>query len=64
MSMTPDSNGPLAGSSRDPKSAPAEGVPTIRSDLLLGRGRQLRIEHADEWYVLRQTTNNKLILTK
>lgn len=39
-------------------------IPSTRSDLLLGAARQLRIEHAGEWYVLRQTSNNKLILTK
>ncbi len=39
-------------------------VPTARSDVLLGSARQLRIEHHGEWYVLRQTNRNKLILTK
>ncbi|AHE99174.1 hemin uptake protein HemP [Thioalkalivibrio paradoxus ARh 1] len=31
---------------------------------MLGSARQLRIEHEGEWYVLRQTNRNKLILTK
>ncbi|MBS0002995.1 MAG: hemin uptake protein HemP [Thioalkalivibrio sp.] len=39
-------------------------IPTTRSDVLLGPARQLRIEHDGEWYVLRQTSRNKLILTK
>jgi len=39
-------------------------VPTTRSDVLLGPARQLRIEHEGEWYVLRQTNRNRLILTK
>jgi hemin uptake protein HemP len=64
MSITPDPDEPLARPDRATTAAPAEGIPSIRSDLLLGQARQLRIEHAGEWYVLRQTTNNKLILTK
>jgi len=39
-------------------------IPSTRSDVLLGSARQLRIEHEGEWYVLRQTSRNKLILTK
>ena len=39
-------------------------IPSTRSDVLLGSARQLRIEHEGEWYVLRQTNRNKLILTK
>lgn len=34
------------------------------SDQLLGEARQLYIRHRGEWYTLRQTANDKLILTK
>jgi hemin uptake protein HemP len=65
MSMTRDYKGPTeyrqATAATGESAAP---IPTMRSDVLLGAGRQLRIEHAGEWYVLRKTTNNKLILTK
>ena len=47
-----------------PARNPGRTVPTTRSDVLLGPARQLRIEHEGEWYVLRQTNRNKLILTK
>ena len=39
-------------------------VGEVASDQLLGTARQLRICHRGEWYVLRQTANDKLILTK
>jgi len=56
---------PRAGND-DPLQARSSGrpVPSTRSDVLLGPARQLRIEHEGEWYVLRQTNRNKLILTK
>ncbi|MGN6519687.1 MAG: hemin uptake protein HemP [Dokdonella sp.] len=36
----------------------------ISSSVLLGRGRELVIEHAGQEYHLRLTRNDKLILTK
>ena len=36
----------------------------IRSDDLFGGHRELLIEHAGEFYSLRQTSKGKLILTK
>ncbi len=53
-----------AGTERTRVSPSTTTVPSISSDRLLGAARQLRIEHAGEWYVLRQTSKNKLILTK
>jgi len=67
--MTTDSDDtgriPRAGND-EPLQARSSGrpVPTTRSDVLLGPARQLRIEHEGEWYVLRQTNRNQLILTK
>ncbi|MBS3800517.1 MAG: hemin uptake protein HemP [Thioalkalivibrio sp.] len=46
------------------ESAAAARVGEVASDQLLGAARQLRICHRGEWYVLRQTANDKLILTK
>lgn len=39
-------------------------VPTVRSDVLLGGGRELQIVHGHEVYRLLLTRNNKLILQK
>jgi hemin uptake protein HemP len=65
MSMTREYKGRTeAGHAKAPTTEAAGPIPAMRSDTLLGAARQLRIEHAGEWYVLRQTTNNKLILTK
>ena len=65
MTTTPDPKGPKKARPVEATAAEsAAGIPTARSDVLLGTARQLRIEHAGEWYVLRQTTKNKLILTK
>ncbi|MGM0553939.1 MAG: hemin uptake protein HemP [Pseudomonadota bacterium] len=40
------------------------GPREIASEDLLGPARQLRICHRGEWYTLRRTANDKLILTK
>lgn len=42
----------------------AAAVPAIDSRELFRGGRQLQILHAGQVYVLRQTKDNKLILTK
>lgn len=42
----------------------SEGLPCLHSRDLLAGGNLLQIEHAGERYFLRQTRNNKLILTK
>jgi hemin uptake protein HemP len=39
-------------------------IPTVRSDVLLGGGRELQIVHGHEVYRLLVTRNNKLILQK
>lgn len=52
-------DGPNAG-----ENTSVERVGEVASDQLLGAARQLRICHRGEWYVLRQTANDKLILTK
>jgi len=56
-SRGPDCN--AAGSAIRPTS-----VPTVRSDVLLGGGRELQIVHGHEVYRLLLTRNNKLILQK
>ncbi|WP_082663992.1 MULTISPECIES: hemin uptake protein HemP [unclassified Guyparkeria] len=38
--------------------------PTIVSERLLGPTGQIRIQHDGQWYLLRITASNKLILTK
>ncbi|WP_018865437.1 MULTISPECIES: hemin uptake protein HemP [Thioalkalivibrio] len=45
-------------------SRPATGPREVASEDLLGPARQIRIRHRGEWYTLRQTANDKLILTK
>ncbi|WP_017940502.1 MULTISPECIES: hemin uptake protein HemP [unclassified Thioalkalivibrio] len=40
------------------------GPREIASEQLLGPARQIRICHRGEWYTLRRTANDKLILTK
>jgi hemin uptake protein HemP len=47
----------------DPPAAPLHAA-RISSGVLLGRGRELVIEHAGQEYHLRLTRNDKLILTK
>jgi len=67
MTTNSEDTGRIARAGNDePPQARSSGrsVPTMHSDVLLGPARQLRIEHAGEWYVLRQTNRNKLILTK
>jgi hemin uptake protein HemP len=38
--------------------------PRISSEILLAGAQALHIEHAGELYILRRTSNGKLILTK
>lgn len=50
---------------RKPEGKPGTGAGAVISTRqLMGRLRQLKIEHNGEQYTLRITTNNKLILTK
>ena len=63
-------------SAPDSVHSPAESVPskdganpslsrrTIKSSELLGERNELHIEHNGEVYLLRRTSNGKLILTK
>lgn len=44
--------------------APASRPRRVRIEDLLGGGRELIIEHRNEEYRLRMTSNSKLILTK
>ncbi len=55
-----------SGSSASVKPAAREqtGPREIASEQLLGPARQIRICHRGEWYTLRRTANDKLILTK
>ena len=57
---------PVAGG-REP-ARPIERAPAkprrVRIEELLGGGRELIIEHRNEEYRLRMTSNSKLILTK
>lgn len=41
-----------------------ESIPEIDSLRLLQGQREVRIRHGNEWYRLRHTRNDKLILTK
>jgi hemin uptake protein HemP len=47
-----------------PLSAVVPALPRVSSRALLGRSRELEIEHAGALYRLRLTSLNKLILTK
>ncbi|MDG4867436.1 hemin uptake protein HemP [Guyparkeria sp. 1SP6A2] len=49
---------------RPPSALPTGGAPQIDSDRLLGPDGQIWIRHASQWYLLRTTAANKLILTK
>jgi len=55
---TADISSPASALSRTP------AIPCIRSDSLLGRSREILIEHGGSYYRLRLTHSNKLILTK
>ncbi|WP_018948633.1 hemin uptake protein HemP [Thioalkalivibrio sp. ALMg11] len=57
--MSPGTHVPGKSAARE-ESGPRE----IASEQLLGRARQIRICHRGEWYTLRRTANDKLILTK
>jgi hemin uptake protein HemP len=46
------------------RSVPADEVRTVTARELLGARGLLRIEHEGEFYTLRITRNNRLILTK
>ena len=60
--MPPLSQNPL----REPATATAKlpDLPRVRSQELLQGKNVILIEHAGDWYYLRMTRNNKLILTK
>ncbi|WP_372592488.1 hemin uptake protein HemP [Guyparkeria sp.] len=49
---------------KDTRTPPPANIPRIESHRLLGAGGQLWIQHAGQWYLLRTTAANKLILTK
>ena len=51
------------GQSRD-SADPSSNRRTIKSSELLGSRNELNIEHNGELYLLRRTSNGKLILTK
>lgn len=53
----------LASASRNGE-AQAASIPAVDSRELFRGGRQLQILHAGQIYILRQTRDNKLILTK
>ncbi len=65
--MKPESpsNG-LAAPASMPADAAGSAAPRrqVRSDDLFGGQREVLIEHAGEFYSLRQTSKGKLILTK
>lgn len=60
MPQTADSFSPAARDNATAVPAP----PLVASSALFGGGRQLRIAHAGQVYLLRITRENKLILTK
>jgi hemin uptake protein HemP len=45
-------------------SARGPAIPSVRSEALFGRAREILIEHCGGYYRLRLTRSNKLILTK
>lgn len=47
-----------------PAAAPAPAIPAVDSRDLFRGSRQVQILHAGQVYTLRQTKDNKLILTK
>ncbi|MGM0517361.1 MAG: hemin uptake protein HemP [Pseudomonadota bacterium] len=49
---------------KDKHPSPPADMPRVDSESLLGTGSQLWIHHAGQWYLLRTTASNKLILTK
>ena len=59
-------SGPVAGEREQaPRTERTPGKPRrVRIEDLLGGGRELIIEHRNEEYRLRMTSNSKLILTK
>ena len=59
-------SGPLAGEREQaPRTERTPAKPRrVRIEDLLGGGRELIIEHRNEEYRLRMTSNSKLILTK
>ncbi|MCW5772170.1 MAG: hemin uptake protein HemP [Rhodospirillaceae bacterium] len=65
--MKPYSSKPVASLAelgRTAEKAPAQRPRRVRIEDLLGAGRELIIEHRNEEYRLRMTSNSKLILTK
>jgi len=54
----------VVDSSHNERLAPADATPEIDSHRLLRGQRELRIRHGNEYYRLRHTRNDKLILTK
>jgi len=60
---TPDSGTAGMGPARRNEIAPTKPR-RVRIEDLLGGGRELIIEHRNEEYRLRMTSNSKLILTK
>ena len=54
----------VSGSESITLSGPATEPPCVRSDKLLGGGRELHIDHNGARYRLRVTASGKLILTK
>ena len=43
---------------------PRTAITAVTSEELLGPGNRLQISHNDDYYTLRITANNKLLLTK
>jgi len=60
---TPSSPAPPRSERRDVETHQLS-VPCVRSDELLGKQREIIIQHGDGFYRLRLTHSNKLILTK
>jgi hemin uptake protein HemP len=52
------------GGERERAASSREAGHEVTSAELFGNGREIRIRHADDVYILRQTSRGKLILTK
>jgi hemin uptake protein HemP len=55
---------PMDAVAVNPMPSPQQLPPVLDSTSLLQGEREVLIRHGDEWYRLRHTRNDKLILTK
>ena len=61
---TPLAQPPSTNLAAPQNSGVSPGMPCVRTEDLIGKDREIMIEHAGAYYRLRITRANKLILTK